>query len=244
MPQTSTLTFPLLAVGALLAGMALAAEEISGYRWVAAVLGAAAVAWAAHRHHTRALTRERLRADTDPLTRALTRSAFLGFLERQHVRVAHGGPPAAVLLADIDRFKRVNDTYRHVTGDRVLQEIVSRLERAVRPGDIIGRWGGDELVVLAPGLDRIESAVELAERLRRAVFAERFETDAGPLRVTLSIGATLLDGHASAEQAVDRADQALYRAKRRRNTVVGIQPVPAPELVALGKPALVASRAR
>jgi diguanylate cyclase (GGDEF)-like protein len=240
----SALTFPLLAVGALLAGMALAADEMTGYRWLAAIVGAAAVAWAAHRHHTHALSRERLRADTDPLTQALTRSAFLAFLERQHVRVENGGPPAAVLMADIDRFKPINDTYRHVTGDRVLREIVSRLERAVRPGDIVGRWGGDELVVLAPGLDRIESAVELGERLRRAVFAERFETDAGALRVTLSIGATLLDGHASAEQTVDRADQALYRAKRRRNTVVGLQPVATPEHVALGKPALVTGRAR
>jgi diguanylate cyclase (GGDEF)-like protein len=231
-------------VGALLAGMALAAEEISGYRWVAALLGAAAVAWAAHRHHTRALTRERLRADTDPLTRALSRSAFLALLERQHARVANGDPPAAVLLADIDRFKRINDTYRHVTGDRVLQEVVGRLERAVRPGDVVGRWGGDELVVLAPGLDRLENAIELAERLRRAIFAECFETDTGPLRVSLSVGATLLDGGASAEETVDRADQALYRAKRRRNTVVGIQPVPAPEQFPLGQPALVAGRAR
>jgi diguanylate cyclase (GGDEF)-like protein len=240
----SAVTFPLLSVGALLAGMALAAEEISGYRWVVALLGAGAVAWAAHRHHTRAVTRERLRADTDPLTRALTRSAFLAFLERQQARVANGGTPAAVLLADIDRFKRVNDTYRHVTGDRVLQEVVSRLEHAVRPGDVVGRWGGDELVVLAPGLDRIEGAIELGERLRRAVFAERFETDAGPLRVTLSIGATLLDGGTSAEATVDRADQALYRAKRRRNTVVGIQPIREEQPVPLRPAAFAAGRAR
>jgi diguanylate cyclase (GGDEF)-like protein len=224
--------------------VALAGDTVPGYRWVAAVLSAMAVAWAAHSHHTRALSRERSRADTDPLTRALSRSAFHELLERHHARALNGGQPAAVLLADVDRFKRINDRYRHVTGDRVLKEIVARLESHARPGDVVGRWGGDELIVLAPGVDRLERATELGERLRRAVYAEAFETDAGPIRVTLSIGASLLDGRTSPEETVDQADQALYRAKRRRNTVVGVQLVRPQQRVPLGQPALVAGRAR
>lgn len=190
------------------------------------LLAIAAAGWATHRHHTRALERERIRANTDPLTGALSRAAFHGLLERQRTRVLNGDRAAALFVADLDRFKRINDRYRHVTGDQVLREAVQRLQESVRPGDVVGRWGGDELIVLAPGLDQLDAAVELAERLRRAVFAEPFTTDAGWLSVTISVGGTLIDGSSSAEGAVDRADQALYEAKRRRNRIVVRRPVP------------------
>ncbi len=159
----------------------------------------------------------------------MSRAAFQALLERQHARVVKGDPPAAVFVADIDRFKRINDTFRHVTGDAVLQEAVARLQQSVRPGDVVARWGGDEFIVLAPGLDTVRAAADLAERLRRAFFGTLFETDAEALRVTLSIGGTLLYGAVSPDEAIDRADQALYRAKTRRNRAVVLGPPPAPE---------------
>jgi diguanylate cyclase (GGDEF)-like protein len=185
--------------------------------------------WMTHRHHTRALWRERLRADTDPLTGALSRSAFHAALAREHTRVLNGDRPAAIFIADLDLLKRINDTHRHVTGDQVLRELVLRLQEQLRPGDLVGRWGGDEFIVLAPGLERLAAAAELGERMRRAVFARNFATDVGELRVTVSIGGTLLDGAATAEEAIDRADQALYRAKGRRNRVVALRPPAARE---------------
>ena len=156
----------------------------------------------------------------------------------------NGDRPSALFVVDLDRLKRINDTHRHVTGDHVLRELVRRFHEHVRPGDVVGRWGGDELIVLAPGLDALDRAAELGERLRRVVFGELFETDAGPLRVSVSIGATLLDGATTAEQTVDRADQALYEAKRRRNRVVVLRPVEAPERVPRPLAALVTERVR
>ena len=196
----------------------------------ASLLAITVVGWVTHRHHTSALGRERLRADTDALTGALSRSAFHSALAREHARVLNGDRPAAIFVTDLDRLKRINDTHRHVTGDQVLRELVLRLQDHLRPGDLLGRWGGDEFIVLAPGLDRRAAAAELAERMRRAVFGTLFATDVGDLRVSISIGGTLLDGAVTAEEAIDCADQALYRAKRRRNRVVVLGPPPAPEV--------------
>ncbi len=206
------------------------------------LLAITTIGWAAHRHHTQALERERLRATTDPLTGAVNRAAFEAVLERHHTRVLNGDRPSALFVVDLDRLKRINDTHRHATGDNVLRELVRRFHEHVRPGDVVGRWGGDELIVLAPGLDALDATAELGERLRRVVFAELFQTDAGPLRVSVSIGATLLDGATTAEQTVDRADQALYEAKRRRNRVVVLRPVEAPERVPRPLAALVTER--
>ena len=114
-------------------------------------------------------------------------------------------------MLDIDGFKAVNDTRGHQTGDRVLAAVASRLARRVRAEDVLGRWGGEEFVVLLPDLDAVEAAVA-AEAFRQEVANEPIPLDGEELTVTVSVGWTAWDGEGAAE-LIDRADVALYAAK-------------------------------
>jgi diguanylate cyclase (GGDEF)-like protein len=126
-----------------------------------------------------------------------------------------------VLALDIDHFKRINDTLGHEVGDRVLHRVAETCRAALRQGDVIGRTGGEEFVVVMPGADA-KVAVEVAERLRAAV--ERVEwTGLDPdLHVTVSVGATeWAPGDADFAAVARRADESLYHAKERgRNRIV------------------------
>ena len=175
---------------------------------------------AMRRQHERALSAALGSALTDSLTGAPNRLAFEEALEAEHSRVLRGALPAGLFLVDVDRFKSVNDRYGHQVGDRVLIEIVERLRRALRRGDIVCRWGGEELAVLAPGLADPDAVTAFAERLREIVAAEPLSVSLRLLRVTVSVGGTTLDGSLDPQAAVARADGALYRAKRRRNAAV------------------------
>jgi diguanylate cyclase (GGDEF)-like protein/PAS domain S-box-containing protein len=128
--------------------------------------------------------------------------------------------PLAVILLDVDHFKRVNDTAGHVVGDHVLHVIAARCQEAVRTMDIVGRYGGEEFVVLLPNTDQA-SAIEIAERVRRTIAATPIPTSAGPLALTVSLGVACWEPDlADLVAAVDRADVALYAAKRAgRNRV-------------------------
>nr|WP_241483282.1 GGDEF domain-containing protein [Nocardiopsis halophila] len=120
---------------------------------------------------------------------------------------------AAVLIIDIDHFKRVNDTYGHLVGDRILNAVADALHGQLRPRDVIGRFGGEEFVVLLPETD-LADACKVAERLRRRVSVLRPQVDGVPVDVTVSIGVALL--HVHGDDLVDLlalADLALYRAK-------------------------------
>jgi diguanylate cyclase (GGDEF)-like protein len=157
---------------------------------------------------------------TDSLTGAPNRLAFEDALESEHARIVRGALPGGLFLVDVDRFKSVNDRYGHPVGDRVLVEVVERLKGVLRRGDLVARWGGEELAVLAPGLAEADAVAAFGERLRAAVAEEPVTVVLRSIRVTVSVGGTLLDGSIEPGRAVARADRALYRAKALRNDVV------------------------
>jgi len=154
----------------------------------------------------------------DSLTGLMNRP---GLMNDYHRRI-DGDPdswPVTVLVIDIDHFKPVNDTYGHTVGDLILQRVAHRILTHTRETDIAARWGGEEFVVVLPGTP-IEFARPLAERLRQSVMAEA-HPEAGDQPVTISIGVCQADPGQCFEEAFQRADGALYRAKDAgRNCVV------------------------
>jgi diguanylate cyclase (GGDEF)-like protein len=143
-------------------------------------------------------------------TDALTGLHNRRHLEEQLQRLAGAGDHLAVLLCDIDRFKQVNDTRGHAAGDEVLRVVAGRLREAARPGDLPGRWGGEEFLVVLPGTGPEEAAAQ-GERVRRAVAATLVPL-AEPLAVTTSVGVAAGTGDGW-EGLVRRADTGLYAAK-------------------------------
>jgi diguanylate cyclase (GGDEF)-like protein len=167
-------------------------------------------------------TREQLReqATHDALTGLWNRGAILELLDKHVLRARREGQPLGVVMVDLDHFKRVNDTYGHPVGDEVLREAARRLVATVRGGELVGRYGGEELLVVAyPCRD----GGALGERLRAVIANTPFMTAAGPIAVTASLGAVALLAGAGVDggHAIARADAALYQAKDAgRNRVV------------------------
>lgn len=179
--------------------------------------------------------RDNLRRDsqTDPLTGLPNRRSLQGEVSsRCQARERFG-----VLFMDLDHFKSVNDRFGHEVGDRVLVAVASVLKTALRPGDVVGRYGGEEFVAIILGAGP-ESARLVAERLRRSV-EEMPSPKGGPSKLTISIGTTVFDPRQSDERSealLHRADMALYAAKRAgRNRVVLVAPGQSlPEVVEQG----------
>ena len=173
-------------------------------------------------------TREELRerALKDGLTGLLNRSAFFELLEKEVARAKRENHSLALILADLDYFKQVNDIYGHLAGDAVLQECARRMQAAIRSHDLAARYGGEELVVLLPNCD-LETALSRAEDIRRALAARPVETAAGPVNTTCSLGVAATGHDTSAQDLVKNADLALYAAKRNgRNRVETLPPQP------------------
>jgi diguanylate cyclase (GGDEF)-like protein len=169
-------------------------------------------------------TQERLRqlADHDGLTGLFNHQAILKELVREFSRHVRVKSPVAVVMADLDRFKRINDTHGHPVGDAVLAEVAERIKRTVRPYDSVGRYGGEEFLVVLPGCD-VDGARNSAERIRLAVSDRSIPTSAGPVTITMSLGVsgTSAAPDASPSELVHLADAALYRAKAaQRNCTV------------------------
>lgn len=136
-------------------------------------------------------------------------------------RARRGGPTVGVLLVDLDHFKQVNDMHGHLAGDAVLKVVADRLSQAVRPGDVVGRFGGEEFVVLLPGADA-SSAVDVAERARTVVASACVPWQGSELDVRCSVGVAvaLPVSGTSLDELLEDADVALYRAKAEgRNCV-------------------------
>jgi diguanylate cyclase (GGDEF)-like protein len=164
-------------------------------------------------------------ARTDTLTGAANRRHVDEVMGRM---LAGDGEPIGVLLLDIDDFKDVNDRYGHRVGDEVLIEVVARLQRAVRPRDVVARWGGEEFLLLCRSEQR-RSVRALAERIRMVVCAQPFSTTVGELAITVSVGAVASRGHPQpADPLIDAADAALLAAKRagKNRTVIARRPRP------------------
>lgn len=152
----------------------------------------------------------------DSLTGLLNHSSIQEALIRELARSERESEPLAVLMADLDHFKRINDTYGHSVGDCVISEVARRIGEAARRYDLLARVGGEEFLIILPGCNEA-TAAEIAERIRSAVGDVQIQSPAGPLTATMSIGAAVWQpGHASHPQRLwETADQALYRVKER-----------------------------
>jgi diguanylate cyclase (GGDEF)-like protein len=162
-------------------------------------------------------TQEALReqAARDPLTRMWNRGAIFEALERELNRAGRSGSPVAVIMCDIDHFKKVNDTYGHAEGDVALCEVAARIGRCARKYDITGRYGGEEFLAVLPQCDE-SAAAAVAERVRQEVCSRPFDLHGHEVWITLSVGvaATADGGEATCGDLTRLADEALYRAKR------------------------------
>jgi diguanylate cyclase (GGDEF)-like protein len=171
--------------------------------------------------------REELRekAMYDPLTGLLTRGAFFEICDIEFARARRSGAPLALVIADIDRFKSINDRYGHAGGDDVLQEVARRLKKTFRKEDTVGRFGGEEFVALAVGC-AMTDAMGLAERFRQAVSGEPFAAAGSPLDVTTSVGVAVGAAADGPQTVLKWADDALYRAKEtgRDRVISGANP--------------------
>jgi diguanylate cyclase (GGDEF)-like protein len=153
------------------------------------------------------------RANKDLLTMLPNRSAIQDLLEQELSRCHREGRTVGVILLDLDHFKRVNDTLGHLAGDTVLRETAGRFRSNMRTYDRIGRYGGEEFLVVLPNCD-LEQATHQAERLRSRLDQQPVFVDGTQLCVTASFGVTVSDGgERSPEVLIRVADEALYRAK-------------------------------
>jgi diguanylate cyclase (GGDEF)-like protein len=154
------------------------------------------------------------KAARDSLTSLWNRGAIVEAMANEMARADRDKTPLGIIMADIDFFKRVNDTFGHLAGDAVLREVARRMLAARRPYDLAGRYGGEEFLMVSPGCG-LDSAVGVAERIRTAIFAGPVNTADGMIQVTMSLGVTSyqpLSGM-TAEDLLRAADEALYRAK-------------------------------
>jgi diguanylate cyclase (GGDEF)-like protein len=161
---------------------------------------------------------DELRIRNDQLDRLSRVDGLTGLYNRRHIdeqlqnevnTATRHDQPLAVLMLDIDHFKLVNDVEGHPAGDQVLREFAGRMRTVSRAGDVVGRWGGEEFIVIAPHTD-LEGAVRLGERIRAAVADQPMDLGGHSIAVTVSIGCVVgLD----ADGLVKRADAALYRSK-------------------------------
>jgi diguanylate cyclase (GGDEF)-like protein len=159
---------------------------------------------------------------TDPLTGLQNRRSLFELGRVEFARARRMNRPFCCMMLDLDRFKQVNDTYGHPVGDQVLREFASRCKSSVREMDLIGRYGGEELIVLLPETDR-KTALQVAERLRATVAATPVKILDKEISVTTSIGVATQDENTTQlETLIARADQAMYIAKHRGRNQVAI----------------------
>ena len=161
----------------------------------------------------------------DCLTGVWNRKAIFDLLHREFEMASRLGESTGLMMLDLDHFKEVNDSHGHPAGDDVLRESVRRLQQAVRSYDLVGRYGGEEFLVVLPRCTR-NQVEECAERVRAALAEEQKLADGVGLRISTSIGATVVDALVSSEhEALATADAALYTAKTNgRNCVVYLSP--------------------
>ena len=158
----------------------------------------------------------RFRAAHDALTGVANRGAIMETLQREHARQVRIGGFFGIIMLDLDHFKRINDTYGHPCGDTVLQEAAKRMSSSVRAYDTVGRYGGEEFLVVVPAADG-PSMLALAERIRKRIESEPIDSQEGMIKVTASLGVAVSTAadRLPLETLLQLADEALYRAKGR-----------------------------
>lgn len=168
-----------------------------------------------------ALKASEFQATHDSLTGLWNRHAIFGVLQRELARSGREGKPLTVIMADIDHFKKINDMHGHLAGDLVLRETACRITSGLRQYDSVGRYGGEEFLIVLPGCDH-SYGYGSVERLRNEFDSNPMITSEGSYRVTLSFGIVVVDPASSwaIDDIVGAADEALYRAKRNgRNRI-------------------------
>jgi diguanylate cyclase (GGDEF)-like protein len=153
-------------------------------------------------------------ATHDGLTGTWNRVAILDILERELLRAQREATSVGVIMTDADRFKSVNDTFGHVVGDNVLRKISSSIAEIMRPYDSLGRYGGEEFLVIVPGCSLAETK-ELAERIRVRIFDCKIPVNDAKLPLTLSVGVTVGSDAGQMEDILHAADVGMYAAKRQ-----------------------------
>jgi two-component system cell cycle response regulator len=150
----------------------------------------------------------------DSLTTLYNRGEILKNLEEKFIQTKRENQPLGTIMLDIDHFKRINDEHGHQTGDRVLSELARRLKSGLRPYDRVGRYGGEEFLIVLPNCNE-KTTLLIAERIRKKIAGSGFKTSKGNLDVSVSLGCAVTDHRAgsSPEDILQRSDIALYKAK-------------------------------
>lgn len=168
-------------------------------------------------------------ATHDALTTLLNRGAIVQLLEQELSRARRSGSPLGVMIADLDQFKMINDRYGHQAGDAVLREASRRMRIVLRTFDTIGRYGGEEFLIIAPGSD-LTGVLMAAERVRASLATGPIQVDDQQLVSTVSIGvASTSTGLEHSSALIGAADSALYRAKHSGRNAVSSEPALAPD---------------
>jgi diguanylate cyclase (GGDEF)-like protein len=161
-------------------------------------------------------------ASRDSLTKLWNRDEITRFLREELERSGREEKAVGVIMVDLDHFKKINDFYGHDIGDTALLQVISRIKRKVRNSDKVGRFGGDEIIIILPNCDPLEIK-KIAERLRLSVARRGIKTDLDTIPLTISAGCACSDGHPkpTAEKLIKASDAALLQAKGQgRNCVV------------------------
>lgn len=153
-----------------------------------------------------------IQSRTDPLTGVLNRRAILTQIENELSRAKRNNAHISISLIDLDHFKKINDNFGHLAGDAVLRECMHRVEETVRAYDAIGRFGGEEFIIVLPGAKQTD-AYTIAERIRLKINEENVNVDGTSIPFTVSQGLATCNGKSTVDELIAMADEALYRAK-------------------------------
>lgn len=162
----------------------------------------------------------------DVLTRLLNRRFLPTIFKREVIHASRAGTPLSTLLIDVDKFKQINDTWGHNTGDEILRKVAGAFYDNVRTCDYVFRYGGDEFLIVLAEITEADT-LRIAERIRRRVEKIKVSSPTGePIPLSLSIGAAMFNGHPDYERLIQAADEALYGAKRRGRNCVELWKAP------------------
>jgi diguanylate cyclase (GGDEF)-like protein len=162
----------------------------------------------------------RFEASHDAQTGLLNHAAIMEVLQKEVLRSKRERTPLGVIMVDLDHFKSINDRHGHLAGDMVLREVSTRLQKTMRPYDSVGRFGGEEFIVVAPGCD-LAKATSLAERLRQSIGDRPVQESSNTITITASLGVSTAAEASGPDELLRMTDEALYKAKMEgRNRVV------------------------